>query len=411
MITDPTKTHGFSFADQVDLLKHCMEQGLSLEDELLRAGCGYECLQYRHREVPLGYEPAELSGQHLTLDDYNFLPNDIPVVSFFSGAGGFDLGFERAGFHHLASIEINELFCETIRKNRSRWAVLGPPMHSGDIRNHDEFSHLLRQKIGISAPFEGIFHGGPPCQSFSIAANQRFSKSGDNFKRTGFSHDLYGNLLFDFVWYICEFKPKVFIVENVAGLLAMDNGGQLQEAARLLQSNGYEVNDPVVLNAAHYGVPQNRHRVFICGVRTSNGAKVALPERDPLVVPCIKALEKPLDGVDNHLTRQHKADSVWRYMELRYGQRDPQGRVDRLDPNMASKTVIAGGAKGGGRSHLHPLIPRTLSVRESARLQTFPDDYVFHGPPARQFTQVGNAVPPLLAMKIAQSVYMSAFHK
>lgn len=77
------------------------------------------------------------------------------------------------------------------------------------------------------------------------------------------------------------------------------------------------------------------------------------------------------------------------------------GRVDRLDPAHPSKTIIAGGTAGGGRSHLHPYIPRTLSVRESARIQTFPDNYEFLGPVARQFTQVGNAVPPVLAAQLA----------
>ena len=104
------------------------------------------------------------------------------------------------------------------------------------------------------------------------------------------------------------------------------------------------------------------------------------------------------------MTREHSAESVLRYMELAYGARDQLGRVDRLDPSRPSKTIIAGGTKGGGRSHLHPYFPRTLSVRESARLQTFPDDYLFTGPVARQFTQVGNAVPPVLAAQLAIAV-------
>ena len=85
------------------------------------------------------------------------------------------------------------------------------------------------------------------------------------------------------------------------------------------------------------------------------------------------------------------------------------GRVDRLDHRLPSKKVIAGGTKGGGRSHLHPFSPRTLSVRECARLQTFPDNYIFTGSNARQFTQVGNAVPPLLAYKLALAIKKSVF--
>jgi len=116
-----------------------------------------------------------------------------------------------------------------------------------------------------------------------------------------------------------------------------------------------------------------------------------------------------MKGVENHVTREHSAGSVLRYMMLNYGERDKLGRVDRLDPNLPSKTVIAGGSSGGGRSHLHPYIPRTLSVRECARIQTFPDDYIFKGPVARQFTQVGNAVPPVLGSQLGTAIFKSFF--
>ena len=130
-----------------------------------------------------------------------------------------------------------------------------------------------------------------------------------------------------------------------------------------------------------------------------------MPLAQKLQIPCSVVFEQKILDNTNHLTREHTAESVLRYMELDYGQRDQLGRVDRLNPHMPSKTVIAGGTAGGGRSHLHPYSPRTLSVRESARLQTFPDDYLFVGPSARQFTQVGNAVPPLLAFKVAEQIY------
>lgn len=397
-----------ALSTQVELLQHCVKNNLDLDVEIEKLGTGYDSLRYRHDDANehLFSEDATFP-LYRTLDDYDFPRNNIPVVSFFSGAGGMDLGFERAGFEHLASVEINELFCDTLRQNRTRWAVLGPPIHSGDIRNKDEYSYLLRQKLNINVPFDGVFHGGPPCQPFSIAANQRFSKSGENFKRVGFSHEQYGNLLFDYVWYICEFRPRAFLIENVAGLLEMDQGGQLTEAIGLLRSSGYDVTAPTVLNTADYGVPQNRRRVFICGTRLNRS--IDLPAKEGVLVPCYKALEKPFHGVKNHVTRQHKADSILRYMELRYGQRDHLGRVDRLNPFLASKTVIAGGVKGGGRSHLHPEVPRTLSVRECARLQTFPDDYEFCGPSARQFTQVGNAVPPLMALKLARALYQAVY--
>ncbi len=386
------------FTEQATLLNKCIENDLSLKIELESRGLDYEKLRYRY------YKAISLnSSTYTTPKDYDFKYHGVPVVSFFSGAGGLDIGFDYAGFEHLASIEINPIFCETLRKNYPNWVVLGPPTYSGNISNVEEISTLLRQKIGIEAPFEGVFIGGPPCQSFSIAANQRFSKDGDKFKRIGFSHTEYGNLLFDYILYIQEFKPQVFLIENVAGLLTVDDGKQLSSALELLNNSGYQITKPTVLNAADYGVPQSRLRVFICGWRSSRD--FTFPLKEPIGVPGYKVFEKPIDGVANHITRQHKAESIVRYVELKYGERDRLGRVDRLDPNLPSKTVIAGGTTGGGRSHLHPHIPRTLSVRESARLQTFPDSFVFCGNTARQFTQVGNAVPPLLSLKLAREIY------
>lgn len=395
-------TDKLSFVEQSKVLERCVANGLGLHSELQRLGWNYEDLTYKNNK-PLIYT----SSQYLTPQDFDFNHHGIPVVSFFSGAGGLDIGFEFAGFKHLASIEINSLFCETLKANRPSWNVIGPPDFSGDVRNKDEIFTLLSRKIGISTPFEGIFVGGHPCQSFSIAANQRFSKGGENFKRIGFLHTEYGNLLFDFVWYIQEFRPKVFLIENVTGLLDIDNGVQLAEALKILTVCGYSIAEPTILNAANYKIPQSRQRLFIIGCLTSN--QFQFPEPSSENVPCYKAFEKPVDGLNNHVTRQHKAESILRYMKLEYGERDKLGRVDRLDPNLPSKTVIGGGTKGGGRSHLHPFIPRTLSVRESARLQTFPDDFVFCGPAARQFTQVGNAVPPLLALVLAREIYSQVY--
>jgi DNA (cytosine-5)-methyltransferase 1 len=285
--------------------------------------------------------------------------------------------------------------------------VFGPPTHSGDVSKFEEVASALRKLIPNS--FDGLFVGGPPCQPFSIAANQRFAKWGENFKRTGFAHEKNGNLLFDFVRIIAKFRPRAFIVENVPGLRDLDGGEQLSEAVKKLENAGYTVEQPFVLDASHFGIAQQRQRLFVVGNR------LGLPFTRPLSasawVGAGSVLESGLPNALNNETREHKAESVLRYMRLDYGERDQLGRVDRLDPALPSKTVIAGGTKGGGRSHLHPEIPRTLSVRESARLQTFPDDYLFLGPTARQFTQVGNAVPPVLAAQLGISVLKCYFHQ
>ncbi|MFB2834432.1 DNA cytosine methyltransferase [Floridanema evergladense] len=391
-----------SLNEQLAILNQCISQKLDLHIELEHLGLTYDDLRYQNEAAIVPN-----STQFLTPDNFDFAKHDIPIVSFFSGAGGLDIGFEYAGFKHLGSIEINPLFCQTIKLNRPDWFVIGPREYSGDVRNREEISTILKLILGISTPFEGIFIGGSPCQPFSVAANQRFSKEGENFKRIGFSHGEYGNLLFDFVWYIQQFKPKAFLLENVTGLLELDNGYQLSLALNIL-SDRYTISEPVVINAAHYGVPQNRNRLFVFGHRTAN--MFGFPEPNLNLVPCYKAFEKPVSGLENHTIRQHKAESIIRYMKLNYGERDKLGRVDRLNPNLPSKTVIGGGTKGGGRSHLHPIHPRTLTVRESARLQTFPDNFVFCGSSARQFTQVGNAVPPLLAFHLARAIYSQIYN-
>jgi DNA (cytosine-5)-methyltransferase 1 len=339
-----------------------------------------------------------------TLDSIPKTVSDIPAISFFSGAGGLNIGFEYAGFNNLVSVEFNEVFCNTLRDNNPDKIVIGPPNNSGNIRGHDEIIAELEKVIGVTKPFSGIFHGGPPCQPFSVASNQRFAKDSDKFKRLGFDDEEKGDLIFDYLWFIRVFRPAMFLIENVAGIKDFDNSGKIKSALDKLVSIGYAVY-PKVLNAAHYGVPQNRTRWLIIGSRT--GKPFELPTRSESAVACGDAFNRSLNGVANHQTRAHIAESVSRYMFLSYGSRDKLGRVDRLNPYAPSKTVIAGGSKGGGRSHLHPYSPRTISAREGARLQTFPDSYKFSGATARQFTQVGNAVPPLLAYKIAKQIKMA----
>lgn len=365
-------------------------------------GVSYDTLRYEeYSELP-----QECLSPIETLDSIERSSDKIPAVSFFSGAGGLDVGFSYAGFENIISIEFNEMFCNTLRANDPHKIVIGPPQYSGDISRREELAQILI-KHGVTENFPGVFHGGPPCQSFSIAASQRFRKDGDNFKRRGFDDEERGTLIFDYIWFIKRFWPAAFLIENVAGIVSCDGDGLIRGALDGLVSDGYTITEPRVLNAANYGVPQNRMRWIVAGTRKDT--KIVLPEPTSTVTPCGSVFLRSTENVRNHVTRGHTAESVGRYMKLPYGGRDKRGRVDRLDPRLPSKTVIAGGTKGGGRSHLHPFVPRTLSVRECARLQTFPDDYIFTGSNARQFTQVGNAVPPLLAYKLAVAIKHSVF--
>jgi DNA (cytosine-5)-methyltransferase 1 len=400
MLSQLQRVDTYQVADQALLLREISNGDGDLAKELARQGLSYDDLVYKTSgpRIYTGLPP-------LTLEDISSSVSGVPLVSFFTGCGGLDLGFEAVGYSHVASFEINELFCKTLRRNRPNWKVFGPPVHSGDVSKFEEVADTLRGLI--KAPFEGVFAGGPPCQPFSIAANQRFAKWGDNFKRTGFAHAKNGNLLFDFVRLIVEFQPRAFVIENVPGLRDLDGGEQLNAAISELTSAGYNVSEPRVLDAAQLGVPQQRQRLFVVGSR--GPGEYHPPASLNYTVGSGSVLFRSTVGTNNHETRDHKAASVLRYMELGYGARDQLGRVDRLDPRLPSKTVIAGGTAGGGRSHLHPEIPRTLSVRECARLQTFPDTYEFVGATARQFTQVGNAVPPVLGAWVGKALAEAYF--
>jgi DNA (cytosine-5)-methyltransferase 1 len=189
----------------------------------------------------------------------------------------------------------------------------------------------------------------------------------------------------------------------------IDGGRRIALFRERLQKRGYTMSEPLVLNAVDFGVPQYRERLFVVGNRLGKEFELSIPPETVKRRNAIDVLAHVPEDAHNHVPRDHAVASILRYRALKFGAREQLGRVDRLHPFRPSKTVIAGGTKGGGRSHLHPFVPRTLTVRECARLQTFPDSHIFTGPSARQFTQVGNAIPPLLAYHMAASVYRSVF--
>jgi DNA (cytosine-5)-methyltransferase 1 len=331
----------------------------------------------------------------------------LTVLSLFSGCGGLDLGFEAAGFKTSAMVEIAPYAVQTLRKHFPESTVFGPPISSGDITSLD---------INDLPSKADVLIGGPPCQSFSIAAAQRFLKGDVKFKRTGFGDNNRGGLIHSYLSVLAAVRPKTFVIENVPGLMNLDNGRELENIIYTIKDLGYHVNEPTVFQAADFGVPQYRQRLIIVGSLGREKARLPIPTHNDSPLLSNKAHKtvgealarfpkKPL----NHVPREHAESSLTRYRGLSMGQREKLGRVDRLDPYRPSKTVIAGGSNGGGRSHLHPFLARTLTVRECARIQTFPDNYEFLGNMSRQFTQVGNAVPPLLAEQIARAIGESVF--
>lgn len=332
----------------------------------------------------------------------------IKTLSLFTGCGGLDLGFEAAGFEVLAAVDIMPESCDTLRLNRPQMKIFGPPDYSGDVA--DINIEFLEKELGIKKGDIDVIIGGPPCQPFSMAAAQRFLKNDERFKRKGFKTDK-GSLVHQYLRIILELKPKVFVIENVPGFITIDNGETINNIKKVLTSYGYIFHGPYLEEVANYGVPQLRKRAIIVGSLIDTPFE--MPEKRynkqaDLYSSAYRTVAQALidlpQDCPNHVSREHKEESRARYKKLKFGQREPLGRVDRLNPFQPSKTIIAGGSSGGGRSHLHPYVARTITPRESARLQTFPDSFKFTGPVGRQFTQIGNAVPPLFAEQIARQI-------
>lgn len=306
------------------------------------------------------------------------------VVSLFTGAGGLDLGFERAGCDVAICVDNDPEACKTLRHNRPDW-----PVFEGDIRQFNP------------TPYVGadLVIGGPPCQGFS-SAGKGDPKDPRNF------------LWQEYFRVVDAVRPKALVLENVSGLRHRRNGDHLSGIMASLEKLGYHFALGV-LNAADFGVPQVRRRLFVIGMKDE---QPSLPlrsvERHKTVKEAIGDLvDAPRDKDFNHAPNHHAPHVVERWAKLKPGEVDPGYRRARLDGDAPSHTIRAGGGYGPKGDHLagfHPPIhyslPRQLTVREAARIQSFPDDWVFKGSKTAQGRQVGNAVPVLMAEAVARHV-------
>lgn len=317
-------------------------------------------------------------------------------IELFAGAGGLALGLELAGFHAVLLNEWDKHACATLRANRPNWNVL-----EGDVSTVD------------FTPYRGqidFLSGGFPCQAFSYAGLGK-----------GFD-DIRGTMFFEFARAIDEVRPKVILGENVRGLVNHDKGRTLATIKETLTELGYTLIEPKILNAMNYRVPQKRERIFIVGIRNdlADKAKWQWPtpyHRPMLMSDALKAGE--LFDCDVPVSAGQM------YPEHKKAVLDlvPQGGCWRDLPDDVARAYMKGSYfLGGGKTGMarrlawdepcltltcspaqnqtercHPDETRPLTVREYARIQTFPDDWQFCGSMAQQYKQIGNAVPVNLA--------------
>jgi len=354
---------------------------------------------------------------------YKVLPRSrfapIPTISLFTGAGGIDLGFEVAGFSTRCCVEQDFHCCITLRSNRDVGLKTG--FHSflkQAIVIEDDIHNVNGRRILTAAALKKceveLIHGGPPCQAFSVFG-----------QRKGLE-DERGILLWEFVRIVDELEPKCFVLENVEGLKTYNQSSVLNELSNRLSLKGkYEISLHHY-ELADFGVPQFRSRIFLIGSiegkrvppMTPTHGSVDFNSKHGILKPyrtageVLESLGEPsVTDIPNHKGRVHSQRIIERYASLKFGQRDPKTRINKLDPNRPSFTIVVGSDAGGGKGHIHPYTPREVTPRESARMQTFPDFWVFSGTSRHPIRQVGNAVPPLFAALFAAHIRKHLFNE
>lgn len=315
---------------------------------------------------------------------------DAPtVVSFFSGGGGLDLGLSFAGFRTAYASDLETQHCETLHNNFS-----GAVVETADIK--DSTGAHIQSATGIGQ-FD-LMAGGPPCQAFSILGQRKAYE------------DPRGMLVYQYVRMLNELQPKAFVFENVPGFLTVNGGQDWKEFLQYLEKNTNYHFRHKVLNSADYGCPQIRKRVVIVGFKED--LPFEFPEPTHFENPRDGQAEwvkskyafESLEGTPNHVIREHCERVRNRYNKVKPGERDRTDHTDRVHPERPSGTVLVGSRGGGGRPFIHPFAPRHITVREAARLQTFPDWYEFANTTTWQYRAVGNAVPVLMAKAIGESI-------
>jgi DNA (cytosine-5)-methyltransferase 1 len=340
-------------------------------------------------------------------------------IDLFSGAGGLSCGFEKAGLTCLAGIDFLKPAIETFKKNHKNAIGI-----DGDIRKiliKDFKKKIKNQKVNIIC-------GGPPCQGFSTIG-------------PGDAKDSRNHFFLEFVRFVKELKPEIIVLENVTGLLAKKNIKTLQSIFNCFEELGYDLNARV-LSSHHYGAPQIRRRVILIGNRIkieniypqkkfSNVGEISSKLQSPRTVSW--AFKNLINFKNKSFNHNIETASIKSELEISRISHVPEGKsiryerdekkflpkklwfnhdwseigekrfreakFARLDRSKPSPTIVT-----GSRMYYHPIENRYLTTREAASLQSFPAEFEFFGSITSQWTQIGNAVPPLMAEAIGGAV-------
>ncbi|WP_198401947.1 DNA cytosine methyltransferase [Mesoplasma florum] len=309
------------------------------------------------------------------------------MVDLFAGAGGLTLGFYKNGFEIVATSEIDKWAVETYNYNFKTNII------STDITEKKTKDNLLK----IAGKNIDLLIGGFPCQGFSIAGRRD-------------PNDIRNKLYLDTISVIKSLQPKVFVLENVKGILSMESGKRIKEIMKDLNKNGY-FSEYVLLNSSDFGVPQNRERVIFIGSKDKGKVqetiktlkKIKLDNKKTVKDAIEDLMKKSNDENFNHVITKHTEKTLERLSKLKEGESLYENYKDSWKKvwwNKPSPTV----KENHGATNVHPRLNRVMTARELARLQSFPDSFIFKGPKSAQLRQIGNAVPVGLSFGIAKVI-------
>ncbi|MFB5606324.1 MAG: DNA cytosine methyltransferase [Nitrosarchaeum sp.] len=324
------------------------------------------------------------------------------TIELFAGAGGLALGLEKAGFETLGLIEFDKYAVETLQKNRPNWNIVFDDIANISCLNLEEYFSIKKGELDLLS-------GGAPCQAFSYAG-----------KRLGLE-DARGTLFYHYAKFLEKLQPKMFLFENVKGLLTHDHGKTYETILNIFKDTGYVIQKKV-LNAWDFGVPQKRERLITIGIRKDLFNKTEF--FFPIPHNYKPILRDILLDVPESLGAKYTEEKA-KIFDLV----PPGGYWRDIPPDIAKSYMKGSWYLGGGRTGMlrrmsldepslavltspnqsqtdrcHPVEIRPFTVRENARCQTFPDEWVFCGSIAAQYKQVGNAVPVNLAYDIGLKI-------
>ena len=347
--------------------------------------------------------------------------DNLTIIDLFTGVGGLSLGFEMEGFNVLLANEYDQSIAEAYIRNRDT-----PNMIVADIKTLPVKETFEKYKGKVT-----VVVGGPPCQGYSQKGQRKTINDDRNF------------LFRYFVEVVREIQPLYFVMENVPNLLTAENGFFKNEITTLFKEMGYIINADV-LCASNYGVPQNRNRAFIIG-KKGGQTPVSMPEKEKTFTTIWDAISdlNYLDSGEGMDEQDYLNEPMSEYQKkMRAGSRKlfghvatnhsevaltrmrmipPKGGKEFLPPEQLTKSIYSGtwermdaddvsvtittrfDTPASGK-FMHPYLDRAITVREAARIQSFPDTFRFYGTKTSQMKQVGNAVPPLLAQAVAKAI-------